>query len=110
MRIEDDFRAWYELMRRFNHMFNLGVDLSELERKSDELTGALDTKVDELVRKMPQLKIREYLKEIMTILLKCPLCRWTTFGSANWAIFLMSWIWIAIEWSGESCEIFIRGW
>ena len=64
VRVEDDFRAWYELMRRFNHMFNLGVDLSELERKSDELTGALDNKVDELVRKMPQLKIREYLKEI----------------------------------------------
>ncbi len=64
MRIESDFKAWYDLMRRFNHMFDLGIDLSTLERQSDELLLSMDSKIDELERKMPQLKVREYLEEL----------------------------------------------
>jgi len=33
VRIENDYKAWYELMRRFNHMFGLGIDLSDLDRR-----------------------------------------------------------------------------
>jgi len=64
MRIEKDFKAWYDLMRRFNHMFDLGIDLSDLERQSDELISSVDAKVDELERTMPQLKVREYMEEL----------------------------------------------
>lgn len=64
MRIEHDFKAWYDLMRRLNHMFDLGIDLSDLERRSDELMSSMDAKINELERKMPQLKVREYLERL----------------------------------------------
>jgi proteasome assembly chaperone (PAC2) family protein len=64
IRIENDFRAWYELMRRFNHMFDLRVDLSDLERQSRELSSAMDDKVAELERDMPQLDVREYMAKV----------------------------------------------
>ena len=64
LRIENDFKAWYDLMRRLNHMFDLGMDLSDLERQSSELIGALDTKIEELERQLPQLNVREYMQEL----------------------------------------------
>ncbi len=64
MRIENDFKAWYDLMRRFNYMFDLQIDLSDLEERSVELVSAMDAKIDELEAEMPQLKVREYLAEL----------------------------------------------
>jgi predicted ATP-grasp superfamily ATP-dependent carboligase len=64
VRIENDFKAWYDLMRRFNHMFKLGLDLSDLEKQSDELSASMDAKIDELARTMPQLKVKEYLAKL----------------------------------------------
>jgi predicted ATP-grasp superfamily ATP-dependent carboligase len=64
MRIENDFRAWYELVRRFNHMFNLGFDLTDLARDSDELTFSMDAKIEELDKKAPQLNIRDYINDL----------------------------------------------
>jgi predicted ATP-grasp superfamily ATP-dependent carboligase len=64
VRIENDFKAWYDLMRRFNHMFKLGIDLSDLEKQSDELIVSMNSKLDELEREMPQLKIKEYLEKL----------------------------------------------
>jgi proteasome assembly chaperone (PAC2) family protein len=66
MRVENDYKAWYDLMRRFNHMFNLKVDLSDLERRGDELVAAMDDKVDELAQEMPQLNVREYIERLAT--------------------------------------------
>lgn len=62
--IENDFRAWYDLMRRFNYMFNLRIDLSDLDRRSEALTSSMDEKISEMERKMPQLKVREYMAEV----------------------------------------------
>ena len=45
-------------------MFNLALDLTELEKQSDELRLSMDQKVAELERKMPQLKVNEYLQEL----------------------------------------------
>jgi predicted ATP-grasp superfamily ATP-dependent carboligase len=64
LRVENDFKAWYDLMRRFNHMFDLRIDLSDLARQSDELTASIDAKLGELERKVPQLKVREYMQKL----------------------------------------------
>jgi len=64
VRVENDFKAWYELMQRFNHMFDLRIDLSDLERKSEELILSMEAKIEELNRKLPQLDIREYLEQL----------------------------------------------
>jgi len=64
IRLENDYKAWHDLMRRLNHMFGLGLDLSDLERQSDELIVTITLKIEELAREMPQLKIKEYLKQL----------------------------------------------
>jgi proteasome assembly chaperone (PAC2) family protein len=64
IRIENDFKAWYDLMRRLNHMFDLGMDLSDLERQSRELIETLDSKIAELERELPQLNVHEYMQEL----------------------------------------------
>lgn len=64
IRIENDFKAWYDLMRRFNHMFNLNIDLSELEQQSEELLLSMEAEIDELDDQMPQLQIRDYMEEV----------------------------------------------
>jgi len=60
----EDFKAWYDLMRRLDHMFKLDMDLSDLERRSDDLTSEWDSKIDELARTMPQLGVRHYMKRV----------------------------------------------
>ncbi len=62
--IEHDFKAWYDLMRRFNHMFGMEFDLTELEHQSYELTLSMDTKINDVEEQLPQLEIREYLAQV----------------------------------------------
>lgn len=64
LRIENDYRAWYDLMRRFNHMFGTNVDLSDLDRQSDELTSALRSELKSLETKAPQLEVASYLRKV----------------------------------------------
>ncbi|MEZ4864132.1 MAG: PAC2 family protein [Caldilineaceae bacterium] len=64
LRIEDDYKAWYELMKRLTHMFGLDIDLSDLDRQSEALVASMEAKLQELEGKMPQLNIREYLAEL----------------------------------------------
>jgi proteasome assembly chaperone (PAC2) family protein len=64
IRIETDFKAWYDLMRRFNHMFGLDIDLSELEKESDELNTSMVEKIKELQEEIPQLNIKEYMDKV----------------------------------------------
>ncbi len=62
MRVENDYKAWYDLMKRLNHLFGLGMDLADLERKSRELFVSVDTKVAMLEKSIPGL--REYLEQL----------------------------------------------
>jgi hypothetical protein len=64
IRIENDFRAWHEIMRRLSFMFELGMDLSDLDQKSEDLVAAMEKELAQLERKMPQLKVREYLRKV----------------------------------------------
>jgi predicted ATP-grasp superfamily ATP-dependent carboligase len=64
IRIETDFKAWYDLMRRFNHMFHLDIDLSELEKESEDLVISMETKIEEMGKEIPQLNIKEYMDKV----------------------------------------------
>lgn len=64
MRVDYDFRAWYELMRRLNVMFNLQIDLTELEDRSQRLTDSLDEQVDKLCDRLGHDKLRDYFKHL----------------------------------------------
>jgi proteasome assembly chaperone (PAC2) family protein len=64
MAMGEDHKAWYDLMRRLKFMFDLEVDLSDLERRSEELISEWDTKINELERRMPRLGVKEYLQKV----------------------------------------------
>lgn len=64
IRIESDYKAWYDLMRRINHMLDLGISLSDLSRKSDELLASIESDIEELANELPQLNIRDYLNQL----------------------------------------------
>jgi hypothetical protein len=62
--VEHDYRAWYEVMRRLGHMFGMQFDLTDLARRSDELTTAVEAKLASIERKMPQLNLKEFMDEL----------------------------------------------
>ncbi len=64
VRIETDYKAWYDLMRRLNHMFDLGLDLSGLARQGDEIIASMDAEIAELQEKMPDVQVRNYLETL----------------------------------------------
>ena len=64
VRIEDDVKAWYDIMRRADFMFHLGMDLSELRIQSDELTTSMEEQMEELSRQAPQLDVHAYLQKL----------------------------------------------
>lgn len=62
--IEEDYRAWYDVMRRVNHMFKLGFDLTDLESKSVALVKAIATKIENLSAAMPQFAIKQHIEKL----------------------------------------------
>jgi proteasome assembly chaperone (PAC2) family protein len=64
IRIENDYKAWYDIMRRLNHMFNLGISLSDLSRQSDDLISSIDSDIQDLAQELPQLNIKEYMRKL----------------------------------------------
>lgn len=62
--IGNDFKAWYDLMRRLNYMFKTGFDLSDLERQGRELVKSIADQIDALEKKVPQVQVREYLEKV----------------------------------------------
>ena len=64
IRLESDYMAWLGVMRRIDYMLKLNLDLSDLEKKSEQLVEMMNAKVEELEREMPQLKLRERVTQI----------------------------------------------
>ena len=62
--LDNDFKAWYDLMARFNHMFKLNFDLSDLAQESDQLITVMDDRIDALDKRLPQLNIKQYVSQI----------------------------------------------
>lgn len=60
--VENDFKAWYDLLKRLNHMFGLKIDLAELAQHSSELAVAMEARLKELEDKVPDL--RDYLARL----------------------------------------------
>jgi len=66
IRIEKDYRAWYELLARVDYMFDLHLDLSDLQTRSQQLMDHWDEKLSELESEHPELHIRDYIKAVST--------------------------------------------
>ncbi|MGI6368205.1 MAG: PAC2 family protein [Anaerolineae bacterium] len=64
MRVEEDWKAWLDILRRVDYMLHLGLDLSDLERRALSLIAAWQRKVAELEEKHPELGIKAHLDAI----------------------------------------------
>ena len=64
IRIENDYKSWYDVLRRINYMLRTDLDLSDLAQKSERLIKMMDDKVDELEGMAPQLGVREYMQRL----------------------------------------------
>ncbi len=62
--IENDFLAWLGIMRRIDYMLKLGLDLSDLEKRSARLLKLMDTKIEEIETNLPDLNVRSYLAQL----------------------------------------------
>jgi proteasome assembly chaperone (PAC2) family protein len=62
--IENDHKAWYDLMIRLNHMLKLGVDLTDLAHKSEELTSSIADSIEDMSKQLPHVPVREYIAKL----------------------------------------------
>lgn len=62
--LDQDYKAWYDLMVRLNHMFRLGLDLSDLQQRSEAMIEAIRKNIDELSEKLPNVPLKEYLARL----------------------------------------------
>lgn len=64
VRLEYDYKAWLDIMRRLNRLFGLNINLTDLEQKSQYLLAAMDEQLEELADKTPQVNIRGIMAQI----------------------------------------------
>lgn len=64
IRLENDYRAWYDIMRRLNHMLQMSLDLADLEERSQELVDVIENRISELEEELPDISIVDYLAAI----------------------------------------------
>jgi proteasome assembly chaperone (PAC2) family protein len=64
MTIDNDHKAWLDLLRRFDYMFKMGLDLTVLEQQSEESIESITDKITELEKKMPQLQVKDHIKKL----------------------------------------------
>lgn len=64
IRIETDFMAWLGVMRRANYMLKTSFNLTDLERRSEQVVRVMDTKIAEIERSAPELNVRDYLERL----------------------------------------------
>lgn len=62
--IENDFKAWYDLVKRVNYMFDMTIDLEELETHSDQLALSIEDEINKLDEQMPELQVRDYIESL----------------------------------------------
>jgi proteasome assembly chaperone (PAC2) family protein len=64
LRIERDFKAWYDIMRRLNHMFGLALDLGELEERSATLLDSVRARIEELDGQTPEADLHRFIEHM----------------------------------------------
>lgn len=64
IQIETDFKAWYDIMRRLNHMFDLRVDLTDLGQRSETMVRTIDEKLAEMAEENAELDIDGYMQRL----------------------------------------------
>lgn len=70
--VENDYQAWHDAMIRLNHMFKLGLDLTELAEKSAQATAQMREAIEKLARQLPHAPIKEWLAKLEADFVEMP--------------------------------------
>ena len=62
--VDEDYKAWYDLMVRLDHMFQLDFELSDLKARSADLISEWHDKIEHISRTMPQLEVGAYMEQV----------------------------------------------
>ncbi len=62
--IEEDYRAWYDVMGRLSHMFGLGLDLADLRSRSELVVESMNARLERLQRDVPRFRLAEFRAEL----------------------------------------------
>jgi len=71
----EDYQAWYDVMVRVNHMFKIGLELTDLAQKANEDVKAMREGLERLSKDLP---IKDFLKEVTKDFVEMP---FTQLGS-----------------------------
>jgi predicted ATP-grasp superfamily ATP-dependent carboligase len=72
VQIEEDYQAWHDAMARVNHMFKLGLNLSELAARSVKQREEIAGVINALAEKHPQVPIKEYITKLTADFVETP--------------------------------------
>ena len=64
LQIEYDYKAWYDLMRRANHLFGLKLNLTDLEARSQSLLESVEERMQMLESEHPNLEVQAIMARI----------------------------------------------
>lgn len=64
IRVENDYKAWHDIMTRLIHILDLHIDLDELQELSDKLLIAIESRINELEVDLPELGIQDFLTRV----------------------------------------------
>lgn len=64
IRVENDFIAWLNIMRRVNFWLKINFNLDDLEERSERLVEVINAKINELDEAVPHAGLREYLQRL----------------------------------------------
>ncbi len=64
IRVEHDFKAWYDIMRRLNPLLGLNIYLAQLEKQSYELMDEMEKQIAELEDASPNLNIGAFFEQM----------------------------------------------
>lgn len=62
--INEDFKAWYDIVERLNRILDLELELTDLARLSEDLIGGWAEKMSQLEQAVPQLDVQSYMEKI----------------------------------------------
>lgn len=64
LHIDNDYKAWLDVMSRVDHMLDLNLDLTDLEDKTQEMMEDLEKRIDEVDRNNPDIGLKEYIDRL----------------------------------------------
>jgi proteasome assembly chaperone (PAC2) family protein len=72
IKLDSDPKAWYDLMKRVDHMFSLELDLSTFEARARRLVATVRAQIDEIDSRLPHFRVKERIDALTRDFVEMP--------------------------------------